>query len=104
MTRASRLSSDNILRFLQLQKTARSWQELMRGLRIPSRETRALRKMLDRLKSRQLIRELPDGRYILSSQKSSQKLPSPQKSLPRGISGRLILHQEGYGFVVPDEP
>ena len=33
-----------------------------------------------------------------------QKGHSPRKHSPRLIHGRLNVHRDGYGFVIPDEP
>ena len=74
--------------------------------------------MLAKLKKRRVIEELPGGRYRLPGRKSdrdSRKQPPirpslpplrPQPGLTNGdeIKGRLILHPDGYGFVVPDTP
>jgi len=65
--------------------------------------------MLSKLKKRDLIVEVAHGKYHLKSKKEAA--PEGQKheqGRPRkpasGVSGRLVLHQDGYGFVIPDEP
>ena len=74
--------------------------------------------MLSKLKKRRAIEELPGGRYRLAGRKQakqeSTEPPSarqphegqqPQPSPARDeLTGRLILHPDGYGFVVPDVP
>jgi ribonuclease R len=84
--------------------------------------------MLNTLKKRRAVEELPGGRYRLAGRKDgrgsdgtgrtssgSGARPEPglrhQASTPgRGgsghneIKGRLVLHHDGYGFVVPDPP
>jgi ribonuclease R len=74
--------------------------------------------MLGKLKKRGAIREFPGGRYHLAGSKresdanpdSSQRhsdrpgqsaAPSPRRD---ELTGRLVLHHDGYGFVVPDIP
>src|ERR1700693_6154675 len=71
--------------------------------------------MLAKLKKRGAIEELPGGRYRLPGRKAEQKAsgkgarPNDSQhqrtySLVRRdeIKGRLVLHHDGYGFVVPD--
>jgi ribonuclease R len=110
------LSVDNLLRLLQLRSDPASLSELQRGLRLRKSEQGPLLKMLAKLKKRKAIVELTDGRFRLSSgnqgrhveeRKGEASSPAPTSSQPYGrnsLSGRLILHQDGYGFVVPDKP
>jgi ribonuclease R len=73
--------------------------------------------MLSKLKKRRAIEELPGGRYRLPSRKAEkealgQKPPrdatrpaQPSALVDRHeVKGRLVLHHDGYGFVVPDSP
>src|SRR5213082_2774874 len=71
--------------------------------------------MLSKLKKRRAIEELPGGRYRLPGRKSEHSAPSqgapqdvPRRPLPLAdrleVKGRLVLHHDGYGFVVPDSP
>jgi len=143
MPRPSHLSTDNILRFLQLKREPLSSDEIARGLHLRKPDRRPLFDMLNRLTKRRVIEELPGGRYQLpsrtaESQPSGQRhqgsdgqkrhagggaAASAQARTPRAasgsvasprqqagiashseIKGRLVLHHDGYGFVVPDEP
>jgi ribonuclease R len=158
MPRPSHLSSDNILRFLQVRRDPASTDEIARGLRLSKSDRRPLTKMLTSLRKRGAIRELPGGRYHLAglkpdraaqgrigsslhagsshttstggvdilpsdSAKAKKQIPHPaktagirddnrhenrsgQEGAPRRdeIAGRLVLHHDGYGFVVPDTP
>src|SRR5579859_5590519 len=109
MTRSSSLSPDNILRFLQVRQDAASTDEIGRGLHLPKNERKALFKMLSKLKKRNLIVEVAQGKYRLKAKKEQapegQKREQGQPRKPAsGVSGRLVLHQDGYGFVIPDEP
>ena len=118
MPSASTLSPDNILRFLQLRSQPASTNDIARGLQLKKSDTRPLHKMLAKLKKRRSIEELPGGRYRLPGrashaesreQQSPRPSSSPQRSQPIPASrdelqGRLILHPDGYGFVVPDTP
>src|SRR5229473_1874535 len=117
MPGTSTLNPDNILRFLQLRSAPASVGELAKGLGLKKSDTRPLFKMLSKLKKRRAIEELPGGRYRLPNRKKEQQAPGPQP--PRRpappqertalanrdeVKGRLVLHQDGYGFVVPDVP
>src|SRR5262245_59069911 len=112
MNRQSPLSVDNILRFLQLRPGGTTFSELQRGLRLRKSEQRSLAKLLAKLKKKKSITELSGGRLVLPSTRhpqatATQPSPSPAPTLVRSrnsVSGRLILHQDGYGFVVPDQP
>jgi len=109
MSPSSPLSSDNILRFLQVRQDSASAGEIAQGLRLPKNERKALFKMLSKLKKRDLIVEVAAGKYRLKSKKQTPEGQKREQSQPRkpsgsGVSGRLVLHQDGYGFVIPDEP
>src|SRR5438874_3286766 len=120
MSRSSSLSVDNILRFLQVRDDGATFPELQRGLRLRKSEQHALNKILSNLKKRKAIVELTDGQFVLASRSDGQR-GRPDQAPERGkerasdqrsqasvgrnsLSGRLILHQDGYGFVVPDQP
>jgi ribonuclease R len=72
--------------------------------------------MLASLRKRGAIGELPGGRYHLAGLKPERepqnqggppsKVLAAQGGAPRRdeIAGRLVLHHDGYGFVVPDTP
>ena len=113
----SHLSPDNILRFLQVRSEPASASEIVEGLHLKKTDNRPLFKMLSKLRKRGAIEELPGGRYRLPSRKSGREGPRqqhPQDAMrPRQrsgladhgeIKGRLVLHHDGYGFVVPDSP
>jgi ribonuclease R len=117
MPRPLHLSPDNVLRFLQLRGAPASANEIVQGLHLKRTDTRPLFKMLSKLKKRRAIEELPGGRYRLTNRKSERQAPGessrqpsvqqPQKSPFANrdeIKGRLVLHHDGYGFVVPDVP
>src|SRR5438552_105018 len=117
MPRTSHLSPDNILRFLQVRSAPASTNEIAEGLHLKKSDNRPLFKMLSKLKERRAIEELPGGRYRLPSRRSERDRPSqkspqnaprrPEPSPLAGrdeVKGRLVLHHDGYGFVVPDSP
>jgi ribonuclease R len=118
MPRPSHLSLDNILRFLQVRHEPTSQDEIARSLHVRRTDRRSLLKMLAKLKKRGAITELPGERYILAGSQSTRerhKPPSQPGSTPSQrpsleslrrdeMTGRLVLHHDGYGFVVPDTP
>src|SRR5258707_542987 len=117
MPRPSHLNPDNILRFLQLRSGPASTREISQGLQLKKTDNRPLFKMLSKLKKRRTIEELPGGRYRLPSRKSeagdsgqkptqdAARRPQPPELASRDeVKGRLVLHHDGYGFVVPDAP
>ena len=130
MQRPSQLSPDNILRFLQVRSAPASSDEIAAALHMRRTERRALYKMLSKLTKRRAIEELPGGRYRLAGRREersgdgqprhggakhaeSSQVAAAERSAPREgggvqthneIKGRLVLHHDGYGFVVPDPP
>src|SRR5439155_21056423 len=126
MHHPSPLSPDNILRFLQVTAGGASLEAIQRGLRLRKSDHRPLARMLVKLKKRKAVEELPGGRFILAGRRGKARDEGPERSergRERGerhlgaenrgrisgpgqnrnsLSGRLILHQDGYGFVVPD--
>ncbi len=118
MSSPSHLSPDNILRFLQVTRDPASANDISSGLHLSKTGRRPLFKMLSKLKKRGAIEELPGGRYRLAAHKgeqecSSRSSPKRDTSPPQNVSrppardevtGRLVLHHDGYGFAVPDTP
>ena len=113
----SSLSPDNILRFLQLRQGPVSLDDLSHSLGIRKNHRRPLLQMLEKLKKRGLVEELTHGRFLLrQSQKpvapseklrpapaeAAEKIPQHKATSRDEIRGRLVLHHDGYGFVVPD--
>ncbi len=128
MARPSHLSPDNILRFLQVRTNPASLDDISRGLHLKRSDRHPLLKMLGKLEKRGAIREFPGGRYQLAGSKrerdadlppSKRHQTQPGSATPAGprrddprrndhsrneLTGRLVLHHDGYGFVVPDIP
>ena len=133
MPRPSSLSPDNILRFLQVTKDAASTNEIAAALHVGKSERRPLFSMLVKLKKRGAIEELPGGRYRLAGRKGAgisggeaarstedgagvagsagtgstgniRRAADTQSMARDEVRGRLVLHHDGYGFVVPDVP
>src|SRR5271166_1525721 len=129
MPRPSHLNPDDILRFLQVSHDSAAAGEISRALHLRKSDQRSLFKMLGKLKKRGAIEEVPGGRYRLAGRKSdrgssrevdpepprgdrqatSGRSPERASAHPETLSrdevrGRLVLHHDGYGFVVPDKP
>ena len=125
MPRPSHLSSDNILRFLQVRRDPASADDIAAGLHMRRADRNALYQMLHTLKRRSAIEELPGGRYRLAGRKEERggdgtgrnsggekSAASTQRASASGgglatrneVKGRLVLHHDGYGFVVPEPP
>jgi ribonuclease R len=107
-----------------------SAEEIGAALHLRKPDRRALYKMLSKLTKRRAIEELPGGRYRLAGRPeersedgrsrqevarrpaSSSAAARPPAATHTGgaigshneIKGRLVLHHDGYGFVVPDPP
>ncbi len=126
MPRTSNLSPENLLRFLQVKTEPASANDIARGLHLGKSDRRPLFKILTKLKKRNAIEELPGGRYRLAK-RNAAKESAPATSQTRRrtgstqtedaqtkpattplardeIKGRLVLHHDGYGFVVPSTP
>jgi ribonuclease R len=128
MPRPPQLSPDNILRFLQVRPAAASAEEIARGLHVRKDQQRALCKMLERLKKRGLLEEHGAQRYQLARRKKpgGARDEEPRQTQNQGrqqggsdggvaghapvaatrdeVMGRLVLHHDGYGFVIPEKP
>ena len=119
MARPTHLSLDDVLRFLQLRNDPMSLDELARSLRLKKSLRRPLVQMLDKLKRKGLVEELTHGRYLYRktpraaapeekkkraapAEPSADKFSQHKVTSRDEIRGRLVLHQDGYGFVVPD--
>ena len=119
MNRPSSLSPDNVLRFLQVTPNGANLEGILRGLRLRKFERRPLGRILAKLKKKKVIEELPGGRLVLGGTGRRAAAEAGSRTEARGsgpdgqrsgasalnlLSGRLILHHDGYGFVVPDKP
>jgi len=117
MPRPSHLSPDKVLRFLQVRSGPASVVDIVKGLSLRKAEKPQLLKIIGGLKQHGVIEELPGGRYRLAGSQATQK-PAQKRGLQSSeakserpdiarqdeLAGRLVLHQDGYGFVVLDKP
>jgi ribonuclease R len=110
-----------------------SLREIAAAMGLKHHGRRALAKLILRLKRRGVVDEVSHGRYLVAKagqgKRPPQKFakavkakpvpedyPSPVRQriypVPRAetrieagqVAGRLVAHQDGYGFVVPDKP
>ena len=128
MSPASAPSDEDVLNFLAGLTRPASPREIATGLTLRHAGRRALPKILSRLAHQGLVQEAR-GRFQLqddgaSKEKSSDREgerpreragqrpgerppePSPKPSVrdPNLLTGRLVAHRDGYGFVVPETP
>ncbi len=115
MHRRTTIEADDVLRFLQDRGRPATTNELAEELNIAKRDRHALHKILAKLKKRRAIEELPGRRYRPAGGKGTEAhgaKAAPEKARPAAmpaaggdtVSGRLVLHPDGYGFVVADTP
>ncbi len=115
MARTASLSPDNILRFLQVNGEPASEDQIARALHVRRGARHALSHILGQMRKRRSVEELPGGLFRLAKREDKAKAPgpgpggrpagSPQSLSARDeVKGRLVLHHDGYGFVVLDTP
>jgi ribonuclease R len=124
MPRREELTEQEVLAQLARTRKPASLREIAHALELRHDGRRALPKIIARLKRKGEIEELPGGRIRLAG------LSSPREAGPAGavsrrgeeraghpaapparavqdpnlLTGRLVTHRDGYGFVVPDKP
>ncbi len=115
MPRDEVLTEDEVLNFLGRARGSASIREIASGLSLRHAGRRALGVLLSRLKRQRLVEELRGGQYCLAGArpqpradaKSNVRLAAPPMPATRDanlLTGRLVAHRDGYGFVVPESP
>ncbi len=115
MPRDEVLTEDEVLNFLGRARGSASIREIASGLSLRHAGRRALGVLLSRLKRQRLVEELRGGQYRLAgarpqpraAAKSNVRLAAPPRPATRDanlLTGRLVAHRDGYGFVVPESP
>ncbi len=117
MTRPVELSETTVLAHLAKARKPLSLREIAAGLGVRHAGRRALAKMIPHLERRGEIEQVRAGHYALAegratraetrnakqaAGKSGQVAPPPGQAGAGTITGRLIAHRDGYGFVVPE--
>ncbi|MBI4466734.1 MAG: VacB/RNase II family 3'-5' exoribonuclease [Acidobacteria bacterium] len=85
-----------------------SLRELAGKLGAHGRERHELKKLIERLEHSGRVAEVKGGRYLPAERKEAQA--AKRKSAPVAaaagrdlVTGRLVAHRDGYGFVIPDK-
>ena len=118
------VTETEVLAHLARSRRPQSLREIAAALDLRHSGRRALVKLARKLKKRGDIHEYPNGRVGLPKEKQGAQYAQPEKkgaprrtgSEPRAesrppvrpeanqLTGRLVAHRDGYGFVVPDTP
>src|SRR5205807_1282781 len=131
MRRLDELTDQEVIAHLARAREPASLREIAHALELRHHGRRALQKIVSRLKRKGEIEEVHSGRFRLAGKKAAPSearrkghatgLPKPATSpstapIPRHretrqelhdpnlLTGRLVAHRDGYGFVVPDKP
>jgi ribonuclease R len=119
------VSEADVLAQLSRTRKPQSLREIAAALDLRHSGRRALVKLARKMKKRGDINEYPNGRIGLPKEKQGTEYAQParQKGAPQcqglpsrtesrspvrpeanQLTGRLVAHRDGYGFVVPDTP
>ncbi len=130
MTRRDELTDEDVVAHLAHAREPASLREIAHALELRPQGRRALPKIVARLKRKGEIEEVRGGRYRLARPGPPQVAGQPAGVAPRRahaptglraaaaargaqthapqdpnlLTGRLVTHRDGYGFVVPDKP
>jgi ribonuclease R len=87
----TREQKDRTLQFIRsLKSSSFTFRDVVRFLDLDSEDRRSLQRYLDELDGEKIIRRVKRGRYALPAKEDL-------------VSGVLQCHQDGYGFLVPDD-
>jgi ribonuclease R len=116
-SRPPEVEGGQVLAHLGTLSEAASVREIAHAMDLKHRGRRFLPRLLAQLKKTGKIEEIHGGRYRLagpnraaSRRKTAPEAARPDSAAPKRsrdpnlITGRLVTHRDGYGFVVPDEP
>src|SRR5258707_13364243 len=117
------ITEADVLAQLSRSRKPQSLREIAAALDLRHSARRALVKLARKMKKRGDIHEYPNGRIGLPKEKQGAQYAAPvQKGTQRQgaqaqvksataprpevnqLTGRLVAHRDGYGFVVPDTP
>jgi ribonuclease R len=126
--RPPEVSREEVVAHLAAQSRPASIREIAHGMDLKHSGRRYLPRIIQQLKKSGDIEEIHGGRYRLTGSKPSTRpalptskfaeaapaaanesapiaaKPRPPRRDPNLVSGRVVAHRDGYGFVVPDEP
>jgi ribonuclease R len=111
MAKRNELTREEILAHLAKASHPPSAREMAAALELRHPARRQLQKLLNDLRRQGLIKE-ERGRYRLrtppaeapSAPVAKGAAPAKQIRDPNLFTGRIVVHRDGYGFVVPDPP
>src|SRR5262249_50409626 len=115
------LTREEVISYLNTLAEPASIRQIAHGMELKHRGRRYLPRIIQQLKRSGEIEEVRGGRYRLTDTKHAMtatanriaKSTLGQEEIshklkpardPNLISGRLVAHRDGYGFVVPDKP
>ena len=120
----AQVTEADVLAHLSRSRWPQSLREIAAALDLRHSARRALVKLARKMKKRGELHEYPNGRVALPKEKQGVDVAQPpQKAAPNRtgsqprpesrvlvrqevnqLTGRLVAHRDGYGFVVPDTP
>jgi len=124
------VAPEQVIAYLSTLTQPASIRQIAHGMDLKHRGRRYLPRVIQQLKRRGDIEEIHGGRFRLAGSKQAQparparaadataepskkteaasdgapKLTPKQGRDPNLVSGRLVAHRDGYGFLVPDSP
>ena len=115
MGQRDELTEQDVLAHLARARTPASLREIARALELRHPARRALQTIIARLKRKGEIEEVRSGRFRLAgAAPRAAAAPERRRKEPRAeaykatdphlLTGRMVTHHDGYGFVVPDKP
>ncbi|HEX9760435.1 MAG TPA: VacB/RNase II family 3'-5' exoribonuclease [Candidatus Acidoferrales bacterium] len=126
MPRHTHLRDDELVAFLVRRRRSASLREIIHEMRLAKKQRHDVEKAIERLLRRGDVVEESSGRYGLPSRKGKEEKRTAdshakphkgrhpggrQKAAPQKagreaglILGRIVVHRDGYGFVVPAQP
>lgn len=122
----SEVSSEQVAAHLATLSRPASIREIAQGMGLKHKGRRFLPRVIQQLKRRGDVEEVQGGRYRLADTKHSHRAAEKAAQAPAAasrpeaapadgvgakrsrdpslISGKIVAHRDGYGFLVPDKP
>jgi len=119
--RPGEVTREQVVAHLATLSQPASIRQIAHGMDLKHHGRRFLPRVIQQLKRKGEIEEIHGGRYRLAGQKSAPSA-TPQRAAaasgsathaaaapqrgrdPNLVSGRIVAHRDGYGFLVPDAP
>ena len=118
--RQPEVTREQVIAHLATLSRSASIREIAHGMDLKHHGRRFLPRVIQQLKKRGEIEEIHGGRYRLTGQRAGPASPTGRATEhkaaaptpahrerardPNLVSGRIVAHRDGYGFLVPDEP